>query len=85
MVPASTGAPRLPSPLGFPQRKGVCTMAAHRTGADPSLEYEDLVGELAQFEQDAKRLKDRIARFMQDAKQAVEGEDVGEQGAGAAP
>ena len=37
--------------------------------SDPNLDYEDLVDELDQFEQEAKSLKERIARFMQDAQE----------------
>ena len=39
--------------------------------SDPNLDYEDLVDELDQFEQEAKSLKERIARFMQDAQEAT--------------
>ncbi len=39
------------------------------------LDFEDLVEELDQFEQDVKVLRDRIAGFMDDARQAT-GESV---------
>jgi uncharacterized coiled-coil DUF342 family protein len=39
--------------------------------SDPNLDFEDLVDELDQFEQEAKSLKERIARFMQDAQAAA--------------
>lgn len=43
--------------------------------ADLKLDFEDLVEELNQFEQDAKVLKDRIAQLMDEAKVAF---DVGD-------
>ncbi len=45
---------------------------AYRTGSTSNLDFEDLVEELARFEQDARTLKDRIACFMDDAKQAAD-------------
>jgi uncharacterized coiled-coil DUF342 family protein len=46
--------------------------------SDPALDYEDLVDELDQFEQDAKSLKERIAQFMQDAQEVTaDGVDSG--------
>jgi hypothetical protein len=46
-----------------------------QTDGDLKLDFEDLVDELTQFEQDAKALKDRIAQLMDDAKVAF---DVGD-------
>ena len=39
---------------------------------DLKLDFEDLVKELDQFEQDAKSLQNRIDQFMSDAKQTTE-------------
>ena len=53
--------------------------------SDPNLDYEDLVDELDQFEQEAKSLKERIARFMQDAQETTsESEDSASEQAAAA-
>ena len=53
--------------------------------SDQNLDYEDLVDELDQFEQEAKSLKERIARFMQDAQEATgESEDSTSEQAAAA-
>ena len=53
--------------------------------SDPNLDYEDLVDELDQFEQEAKSLKERIARFMKDAQEATgESEDSASEQAAAA-
>ncbi len=49
----------------------------YQADGDLKLDFEDLVEELDQFEQEAKVLKDRIARLMDDAKVAFEvGEPV---------
>ncbi|MDA0748325.1 MAG: hypothetical protein O2954_17550 [bacterium] len=37
-----------------------------------NLDYEDLVSELDKFEKDAKSLQERIAQFMDDARQAMD-------------
>jgi len=47
----------------------------YQTDGDLKLDFEDLVEELDQFEEDAKVLKNRIAQLMDDAKVAF---DVGD-------
>ena len=72
--PSTTPTRHLPaSPLA--NWKGATFKMEIQTDGDLKLDFEDLVDELNQFEQDAKALKDRIARLMDDAKVAF---DVGD-------
>ena len=53
-------------------------MPAHASSG-PNFDYEDLVDELDQFEQNASVLQEKISAFMNDARVAAYGDD------GAAP
>ena len=49
------------------------------SSSDPNLDYEDLVQELDQFEQQASVLQEKISAFMTDAQAAAYGDEGGGQ------